>query len=820
MKSNKLLQLIFIFIFGAGQLIAQNINTYFESQQTAPFQKLYLHTDREFYFTGDTLWFSCYLLEGQTHIPILGDQNLHVDLIDSSGKLVISEMYPIYDGFSKGNIQFNNDINPGSYVIRANTNYLINFGEDSFFYKPITIDSTKNSFELQNEIQTEFSKNQNQVEIDFLPEGGILLENTLNVISVKITDNNGKGINTSGVVIDGNGNPIAGFKTIYKGMGKFNFYPNSGEKYKAVLSEFPELNYSFSNIKKSGIKIQVSEKESGLIDVGIYSNAGSLIHLKYTLACMHRGKALFYKEFILDKNVNIIRLKKESFGDGINRIVLFDKNFNPVSERLVFSNNYKLNILKVTLSDSVYSTRSKVKLHFSKGENVLNNESSNFSVAVINEKSINAFGETQNILSWLLLDSELNGFIESPLDFFHNDEKILSDQKLDLLMLTHGWSNYVWNQAAKLQNKDFEFPITAGLDIAGYVKNLWGKKLVEDSEVILSFKNDSLYTFWETTDKEGRFSFKHIYLSDSAEITLQARKSNESENTQIVLEPIKYNIPDFSSDNFTHLFYGDRISMDLYHQNYYARMSKKEFEPEKDVILIKEVEVKAALRKKEEVKFSQIYSEPDYSIKTTEDDFMYNNLRDLLLVKAFAMFGSHPPVSINSGGGIVAYIDGIADSQSYPIWSSIPISNIDRIDVIKRTNPTGTALFGTRGAGGAIFIYTKRGIPEQERDKYLKGLLTQKIKGFSKKREFYSPKYTPENINSEKPDYRTTLYWNPKVTLENGKAEVSFFTCDNVSRYKIFVEGITKSGRICLGSGEFEVDSFNEQLNLKSNEIK
>ncbi|NQU51196.1 MAG: hypothetical protein HQ522_01530 [Bacteroidetes bacterium] len=806
MKSNKLLQLIFIFIFGAGQLIAQNINTYFESQQTAPFQKLYLHTDREFYFTGDTLWFSCYLLEGQTHIPILGDQNLHVDLIDSSGKLVISEMYPIYDGFSKGNIQFNNDINPGSYVIRANTNYLINFGEDSFFYKPITIDSTKNSFELQNEIQTEFSKNQNQVEIDFLPEGGILLENTLNVISVKITDNNGKGINTSGVVIDGNGNPIAGFKTIYKGMGKFNFYPNSGEKYKAVLSEFPELNYSFSNIKKSGIKIQVSEKESGLIDVGIYSNAGSLIHLKYTLACMHRGKALFYKEFILDKNVNIIRLKKESFGDGINRIVLFDKNFNPVSERLVFSNNYKLNILKVTLSDSVYSTRSKVKLHFSKGENVLNNESSNFSVAVINEKSINAFGETQNILSWLLLDSELNGFIESPIDFFHNDEKTLSDQKLDLLMLTHGWSNYVWNQIQEMNGSQLLYEVTAGINISGYVKQLWRKKHIKNSEIILCSHNDSLFTFMEKSDANGRFNFKNLYLSDPALITLQAKTAGNKQNTEIILNSVEFNKLNPDLERLNNLTSEYRMPIELYRQNYLASLYEKEYEMVKGVIMLDEVEVKGTFSEKPEVKITQIYSEPDITIQLTEKDHSYTELSDLLFAKAPTMFRSGPPGSISSGSGILYVMDGIPCEGIPPV----PIFAVERVDIIKRNNTTGMSIYGTRGAGGVVCIYTKKGHYSEVRDKYIKGLISQKIKGFSKNREFYSPKYTPENINSEKPDYRTTLYWNPKVTLENGKAEVSFFTCDNISRYKIFVEGITEKGRICLGSGEFEVNSFNK----------
>ncbi|NQU32287.1 MAG: hypothetical protein HQ521_03550, partial [Bacteroidetes bacterium] len=192
--------IILLFVFITNILFAQNIDNSFEEQNTVPFQKLYLDTDREFYFLDETIWFSFYLLNGQTHIPISGDQNLHVDLIDSSGKLVVSEMYPIYDGFSKGNIQLNKDINPGSFIIRAYTNYLRNFGEESFFYKPVTIDCTKNLFELQNKIQTELIKNQDQIKIDFLPEGGIILENTSNIIGVKITDNNGKGINTSGVI--------------------------------------------------------------------------------------------------------------------------------------------------------------------------------------------------------------------------------------------------------------------------------------------------------------------------------------------------------------------------------------------------------------------------------------------------------------------------------------------------------------------------------------------------------------------------------------------------------------------------------------------
>ena len=72
--------------------------------------------------------------------------------------------------------------------------------------------------------------------------------------------------------------------------------------------------------------------------------------------------------------------------------------------------------------------------------------------------------------------------------------------------------------------------------------------------------------------------------------------------------------------------------------------------------------------------------------------------------------------------------------------------------------------------------------------------------------EFYSPKYTLENINSEKPDHRITLYWNPNLITKEGKASISFFTSDDISKYKISVEGLTNEGKICIGTYDFKVE--------------
>ena len=125
---------------------------------------------------------------------------------------------------------------------------------------------------------------------------------------------------------------------------------------------------------------------------------------------------------------------------------------------------------------------------------------------------------------------------------------------------------------------------------------------------------------------------------------------------------------------------------------------------------------------------------------------------------------------------------------------------------------TSAAVYGSQGANGVIAIYTKRGSDPVEREDYITRTITKRMVGFSKYREFYSPQYTPENIDSPKPDHRTTLYWDPNITTENGKAVLSFFTADDLAYYRIIVEGVTDNGRICLGTAKFAVTRRNERL--------
>jgi hypothetical protein len=98
---------------------------------------------------------------------------------------------------------------------------------------------------------------------------------------------------------------------------------------------------------------------------------------------------------------------------------------------------------------------------------------------------------------------------------------------------------------------------------------------------------------------------------------------------------------------------------------------------------------------------------------------------------------------------------------------------------------------------------------------YIPGTIAEKLAGYASYREFYSPAYTRDNIQSEQPDHRIVQYWDPNIFTENGKASVSFFTSDDITRCNIHVEGITNEGKICMGTASFEVDKVNEQQRVK-----
>lgn len=817
---------------------AQNIETYFDSQKTIPFQKLYLHTDREFYFTRDTLWFAAYLVEADSNIPANESCNLYVDLIDAKGKIVKNELFLIQNGLGQGWLSLLDSTEiEGNFLLRAYTDYLKNFGNDAFFTKTIRISTVKNSFELTSEkvppvspspdkpglrpqlsplsrgtvgagsFEEATAKTGGEIDISFLPEGGFLLAGESNCVAFKAVDESGKGIPVSGTLFDDKNKPVLTFKSIYKGAGKFYFYPKAGKTYSAKIDGFPEKKFKLPDVRETGSKIMVVNQGNNHVQVVIQGknvNRGS-----YYLAAMNRGNGLFYMEINRKKMNAVLKINQEKFKSGINRLVLLDNKLNPLSERLIFVKNNEINHLQVRLNEDKFSTRENVQLNI---KDTTTSEISFLSVAVVDENYLNATGISQNIASYLLLDSELKGHIESPADYFVSEDSLDSHTRLDLLMTTNGWSNYIWNDIEKDSLK-MEFNPKLGFAFEGHVKRGIGKKALPEGNVsMMLFKSDSTKQLIDQPlDANGDFNFQNIVFFDSASVFVQARNKRNQNSIKFEMELPKVIPPPIDNQQLNTLHDFSNVPVSVYRQRYFNEMRLKEFYPDKDTRLIKEVIVteKAKLKRNE---IMEDFFGPGNKTATVEenDDFKYGTLTlsQYLLIKGIHVRGGNNLQSLDSMGPKIL-LDGSPqdifrlDDPKFTMGQNLNM--IKRIEVFDGPN---AAIFGFGGVNGVINIITKKGEDLLNEPARLLGGMVEKLKGFTSLREFYSPKYTPENIASKAPDFRNTLYWNPNVILEKGQTEVYFFTCDNISRYKVLVEGISENGNVCLGSADFEINKY------------
>jgi len=97
-------------------------------------EKLFVHTDREFYLAGEILWFAIYEVDGSHHIPLPLNRVTYVELLDKNNQPVVQQKIAMKDGFGSGSILLSTSINSGTYLFRAYTNWMKNFGADLFFH--------------------------------------------------------------------------------------------------------------------------------------------------------------------------------------------------------------------------------------------------------------------------------------------------------------------------------------------------------------------------------------------------------------------------------------------------------------------------------------------------------------------------------------------------------------------------------------------------------------------------------------------------------------------------------------------------------------
>jgi hypothetical protein len=795
----KKLTILFLFsLLLITNLSAQTIESWIASKKPLLFEKLYVHVDRELYAPGDKIWLKVYQVNGITHKLNSNFRNVYVQLISQEGKVVQDIYLLTIKGIADG--MFSTDSLPkGLYTIRAYTKYLENYGESALFHKKIWI---VNPAELM-EPSLSAAKDERDMDISFLPEGGNLVANTFNSVAFKAIDEKGKGIYVSGNVMDDDGDTITKFNVSYKGMGKFNMMPEEGLNYYATIDQFPDRKFPLPKALPNGLCISYEpDDESLMLEISTNMKLGNFP--EFYLLASHKGIVLFYKKVEMTEYVQAVKVMRNLFPTGISKITLLDLQFNPLAERLIFVDDEKADLLQIQVNKEPYKPRSEVSIDvlpmFEPGDSI----TSSMSVSVVDKNYLSSGDYQQNIKSYLLLDSDLKGVIESPADFFVEDEFHTSAEKLDLLMMVHGWRTYLWDDVEKRKIPSMDDWNDAGINIRGWVKRILWKQTLPDAEVSLDYVSKNFQIDKTTTNNAGRFSFNNVYFIDSLNIMLNVRTKNGTKNAEILLDQImpKDSVLPVKLLNWNS--FSIELNPNFAQMDYFRQKRELEFNPGKGTILLDEVEIIEERRRKAFSRSFGEYSWADRTFLIKPSDYKFRYVIDYLQYNLPSMVVSGDLVMI--GTKPVAFmLDGVEISD-YDL-RTIRMEEIDLIDYVRpRFGAYSKTLIGITESPSIIAIYQKTPFKPVIDYTFSKGRLRPELQGFHRSIAFYSPKYTPENINSPRPDFRPTLFWEPNLKLENGKANIGFFTSDAVTDYVIVVEGITKKGNICYGTAGFSVD--------------
>ncbi|MBK6285231.1 MAG: TonB-dependent receptor plug domain-containing protein [Draconibacterium sp.] len=604
-----------------------------------------------------------------------------------------------------------------------------------------------------------------------------------------------------GKIVDETGEEVVSFRTNYKGMGKFIMMPQEGKNYFAMIDDYPGFNYQFEKAKPDGISLHYKPDGNYLLFT-LTRNLKITVPQNYIIRASHKGIELFYSQITMKEFQDAQRLFKGLFPLGISKITVLDEQNNTVAERLVFVKNRDDNAIRLEINKEDFKTREKVKMNVYSLLPPTDTIVSNLSVSVVHEDYFSSTGNNQTIESYLLLDSELKGAIESPASFFIDEGNISAEEKLDLAMMVNGWRSYYWNDLEKFRGAELPGWADYGLSIKGNVVKQWGGKPVEDGKVVIGPFSGS-FLFEETrTDQFGNFGFDKLYLKDKALIMINAETKTGNKRNDIFLES-QYKIDSiFSAEDLKNCSANISIPMKFYRQNYYRQIAETEYQVKSGILLD---EVQAIGNKVTGDGHFRLYGDPDISLVVLEEDIdRYFNILDYLQGRVAGVIVTGEEVRIRGAvRNPLLIVDGI--DTDWSDMTNIPMGDIDKIEILK--SGYSSSIYGSRGADGVIAVLTKMGKGEWENNwkRIIHGRITPSVVGFQQPREFYSPKYGSENINDARPDKRPTLLWNPNVVVENGEAKIEFFTADDLARYHIFVEGISKTGKICLGTSLISV---------------
>lgn len=622
----------------------------------------------------------------------------------------------------------------------------------------------------------------NDFDVKFFPEGGALINIPHQNVAFKAQGADGFSKEIEGFLFNSKGDTLTNFRSEHNGMGIFTMNPVNNETYYVTVRTNDSITKRFDlpAIEPKGISIAMSHYKQE-IRYEIQKTEATEWPQKLFLLAHTRGKLAILQP--INPKRTFGKMNDSLFTEGITHFMLIDEQGNALSERLIFVPDHKPNQWQITTDQPTYGKREKVSLQIAAKDSEGNPVEGTFSVSITDRKSIQPDSLADNILSNLLLTSDLKGYVEDPAFYFLNqDARTL--RSIDYLMMTHGWRRHKMENVLRTPSLNFTNYIEKGQTISGRIMGFFGANVKKGPICVLAPKYNIIAT--TETDEKGQF-IVNTSFRDSTTFLVQARTKKGFAGVDILMDPPQYPVATHKAPYFN----GATTFMEDYLMNtrdqYYMEGGMR-------VYNLKEVTVTA---KRERPSSKSIYT-GGINTYTVEEDRLQGYGQT-----AFDAASRLPSVTITNGSEIhirnnsepaIIVIDDIVYEDASDILKDIQVSDMSSISLLRGAD---AVILGPRASGGAVVITLKdpRNLPARP----AQGIITYTPLGYSESVEFYHPTYdTPEKKNAQRSDFRSTVYWNPELRLDaEGKATIEYYTPDSTAPEDIIIEGVDKNGKVC-----------------------
>ena len=785
-----------------------------------PQEKVYVRTNKEVFTPGETVWFSAYILDAYSHKPSQISKLLYVDLINPGDTIISTLSLKVINGVAYGDFYWADSLQTGDYAIRGYTRYMQNFDESLIFNRPVRlVDFSGQSIEYQSIAP--------QTNLQFFPEGGNLVANKLNVVAFKATDQYGASVPVAGKLVDEEGNAVCDLKTDIFGMGRFQISPKKGVKYYAKIEGADEQRFELPEAADKGYLLNLRETPSKLF---ITVKPSNLLSMQGSFVIAHRrGEVFLVLPVSGGKPYIYASLPIEQLPAGICHFTFFDGQGFPRAERLFFNYGQFSDInTGLKTKSNAPGTRESVKFDVKIESELPANFDGNVSVSILSDAQYGA--NNLNIERFLVLTSDLVGDIEHPEVYFDPNN---ADRKkhMDLLMMTQGWRRFEWEEVVENKLPPIEFYPETGFSIEGKVVKYLNRGKGVRSKVTLTFLENIAAAQEANSEKDGTFWFDGLQIEDTLTAILRTNRLKEGNGGLVSAKGgtfIKLEQPTSPTVDrqFPNYFENSRVGIDntevtvseeqmeeIAQNNLKIRNIEAQFD--EDVIILDEIEVEARKDRRADPFFreSMTYNKPDSRVvlDSLPGARNFTNIYELLRgkVPGIEVRGQNPgPYQIIIRGfstilgnnAALILVDGAPASPAY-----VDAINPERVEFVDVLRGAAATLYGARG-NGVVAIYLKEDMSIESTIPDPVGFLSFQLTGYYPSKTFYVPQYEEMTEDEKlKPDYRSTLYWNPSIELKKGKGSFEFYTSDEKAKYTIYLEGITSDGRSIVKSLPFEV---------------